>query len=246
VSKEITKLSPLIKQAHPNFLNLTYIGHRAPNDTHFPRQWALERIGASNAWDISTGSPNVVIAIIDSGCDMNHEDLSAKFVPARDRLNVMNGTNDPSDIFGHGTCLVGIASAESNNAKGIAGVDWNCKIMPLKIYEDLSNPWTDELTAAKAITWAVEHGANVINMSWGWPAPHDNIASALYRAFQEKVVLVASAGNYLRDEVQSPVEFPASHRFVIAVGASDQDDKRKSLTSRSQECLEASLETVWM
>lgn len=236
VSNQIAKLSPLVKEARPDFINLTYIGHGVPNDPYFAQQWALERIGALGAWDISTGSTNVVIAIIDSGCDLNHEDLSAKYVPPADRYNVIDETNrnNPSDVFGHGTCLAGIAAAQSDNRTGVTGVDRNCKIMPIKIYED---SWTDEHGAVRAIDWAIDHDANVINMSWGWPPPNNLIASMLDRAYDENIVLVASAGNYyLPGDPQTPIEFPASHRSVIAVGASDQDDKRKSFTSSDGQC----------
>jgi subtilisin family serine protease len=240
VADEIAKLSGVIKEARPDFISLTPIFHRVPNDTYFADQWALQKINAPNAWDRSTGSPNVVIAIIDSGCDLNHEDLSTKYVSDAKRYNAMDGTHITNDSFGHGTCLAGIAAANSDNRIGVAGVAWRTKIMPIKIYED-ENTGVQESGLLKAIDWAITHLAKVINMSWDWPGPENKISSALTKAHDAGIVLVASAGNYYAKEAPSeppasPITFPANHSAVIAVGASDKDDRRKCYSSRDGQC----------
>lgn len=128
--------SPLIKYVGPDWLQLTSaISTTTPNDTYYANQWPIAKIDASNGWDLSTGSSSVVIAILDTGCDLNHEDLSAKYVPIGNRHDVVDNTNTPNDDLGHGTCCAGISAAQSNNNLGFVGVAWNCKIMSIRMLE---------------------------------------------------------------------------------------------------------------
>ncbi len=102
---------------------------QVPNDPRFPEMWNLAKIRAEQGWDITVGSPAVIIAVIDTGADRNHPDLQGKLVPAYD---FVNGDSDPSDDQGHGTHVAGTAAAVTNNGIGIAGVAWEAKIMPVK------------------------------------------------------------------------------------------------------------------
>jgi subtilisin family serine protease len=240
IANHVANLSTYVKEARPDFVVLNSIFHRTPTDRYYYDQWALQKIEAPYGWDKNIGSPNIVIAIVDSGCDLNHEDLSSKYVSPAKRYNAIDATHNTDDTWGHGTCLAGIAAAKSNNARGVAGVAWKCKIMPIKILEDESNG-VQEGGLLMALEWAITHDARVINMSWDWPAPDDQISSMLTRAHRANIVLVASAGNYYAKEtpnepISSPITFPANHRYVIAVGASDKDDRRKRYASPDGQC----------
>jgi thermitase len=128
--------SPLIEYVGQDWLQLTSaISTTTPNDTYYANQWPIAKIDASNGWDLSTGSSSVVIAILDTGCDLNDEDLSAKYVPIGNRHDVVDNTNTPNDDLGHGTCCAGISAAQSNNNLGFVGVAWNCKIMSIRMLE---------------------------------------------------------------------------------------------------------------
>lgn len=226
VSNEIAGRSSIIKEARPNWIQLNYALHRIPNDTHYSsEQWALRQIGAPDGWDISTGIANVIVAILDTGCDLAHEDLDGNYVPQVHRYNALTYTNTPNDELGHGTCMAGIIAAKSDNNKGVAGVAWNCRIMPIKITAD--GQYIDEMTVIRGIDWAISHGANVINMSFGSVTPMSLIAGALVRAHKDhNIVLVASTGNH-RNRDPTTVSFPARHERVVGVGASDRTDQRK-------------------
>lgn len=229
--------SPLVKDAGPDWAQLhSVFSATIPNDTHYPSQWNLnnvgqspaggtigEDVGAQDGWDLSTGNASVVIAIIDSGCDLNHEDLQNKYVPVADRFDAVAGTNTPDDQLGHGTCCAGIAAAESNTtpAVGVAGVAWDCRIMPISIFGA-----TFESQFVSALNWARTHGAHVISMSIILSGPHANIDVAISAAHGANIVLVAATGNDAPVLPPNTVGYPANHSLVIAVGASDEFGQR--------------------
>jgi len=245
VADEITKKSQLVMEAEPDWMQLNSAISNTPNDTLYGFQWNTERIVLNrpgttmpDGWDLSTGDPNIVIAILDTGCDLNHEDLAAKYVPIADRRDIVAitpartrapPTNTPNDDVGHGTCCAGIAAAESNNNRGVAGVAWNCRIMPIKVLVNDHFLPTDPITGrtadndiADAIDWAWMHGANVINMSFHYDVGHPLTDVALTRAVSANIVLVAASGN----GNLSTIDYPARHPSVIAVGATDKLDQR--------------------
>jgi subtilisin family serine protease len=233
VAEEFAR-SPLVRYAGPDWIQLhSPISATTPNDTYFAKQWNLSRIGAPGAWDISKGLMEVVIAVIDTGCRPNHPDLVGKLVPVADRRDVINGTNSPDDISGHGTLVAGVAAAETDNIEGVSGVGWHCSIMPIRLI-DTDNDGNDfmnsEINIVSAIDWARTHWADVINMSWRWDGPHENADVALDSAHAAGIVLVATTGNCEpKKDCTNPafVVYPGSHRKVIAVGASDAADRRK-------------------
>jgi subtilisin family serine protease len=227
--------SPLVRYAGPDWIQLHSPLATTPNDFFYKDQWNLPLIGAPAGWDIVTGSESIVIAIVDSGCDLNQPDLVSKYVPVPDRLDLLLDGNQPEDGEaggGHGTCCAGIAAAAWNNMIGVAGVAPNCLIMPIRLFGN-GNPIT-EANIVKAIDWARTHGARVVNMSWHWDGSHTNADIALNNAYMANLVLVAASGNCFPAESctpPAPVQYPASHSKVIAVGASDQDDLRYHLNS---------------
>lgn len=233
VADEISKKSKLV-ESEPDWMQLNSAISTVPNDTFFGMQWNMDKIilnptdtTANDGWDLSTGDANIVIAILDTGCDLNHEDLSANYVPVADRRDVIDGTSTPMDVYGHGTCCAGIAAAVSNNATGVSGVAWNCRIMPIRIMTYSKGDVEEKIPSSKdvvdAVTWATTHGANVISMSFHWDGGHDDITAALNTAASANIVLVAASGN----DNKIGINYPASHPNVIAVGATDRLDQRK-------------------
>ena len=193
-----------------------------PNDPAFSQQWALQKIEASAAWDIYSGGTNVIIAVIDSGADLNHPDLQANLVPGWDFVN-----NDslPDDDHGHGSHVAGITAAVGNNGIGITGVNWRAKIMPLKMLDASGNGSTYDL--AQAVYYAVDHDARVINMSLGapgsaWPCDWPEVEAAFNYAVNHGVLLVVASGN----DGQLGVNCPGAYEQAMAVGSTTATDTR--------------------
>jgi thermitase len=185
-----------------------------PDDPLYPRQWHLPSVSAPQAWDLTTGSTQVIIAVIDTGVDYNHPDLAGKTVAG---YNFVSRNADPMDDNGHGTHVAGIAAASGNNALGVAGVDWSARIMPLKVLNAQGSGYESDV--ASAIRYAADHGARVINMSLGGPNDSYTVREAVNYAFNKGVTLVAAAGNNA-----SSVSYPAACENVIAVGALDSQN----------------------
>ncbi|AMA72432.1 MULTISPECIES: S8 family peptidase [Aneurinibacillus] len=201
---------PNVQFAEPNYLLLP---NATPNDMLYPRyQWNMPAINMEQAWDISKGRENVIIAVIDTGVDLTHPEFQGKLVKGH---NVLNDSDRPQDDNGHGTHVAGIIAAKTNNREGIAGIAWNNKIMPIKgIGSDGSGSSFD---IARGIIWAADHGASVINMSVGNYHPSNVLHDAIKYAFSKNVVMVAASGN---DHTSQP-SFPAAYPEVISVAAID-------------------------
>jgi subtilisin family serine protease len=214
-----------VKDAGPDWLSLTPATTAVPNDPLFAQQWDMTQIAAPQGWDISTGAVSVVIAIVDTGCDLGHEDLLPKYVPVAQRRDIVAATNTPEDDYGHGTCCAGLAAAASNNTLGVAGVAWDCKIMPIRMLN--SGYINSEADIVAAIDWARLNGANVVSMSWYWPGPHASADVALAQASAANMVLCAATGNFNNPTIV----WPAINPNCMAIGASDQADARKSPAS---------------
>ncbi|MCA9757190.1 MAG: VCBS repeat-containing protein [Candidatus Eisenbacteria bacterium] len=192
-------------------------GHHVPD---FPLSWTQDSDGDSDvAWDYETGDPNVTIAILDTGVDYDHEDLTDRIVAGWDYVN---NDSDPFDDEGHGTACAGIAAASGDNGIGIAGVVWNCSIMPVKVLDETGHGASTWI--ANGITYATDHGANVISMSLGSDTPSTTIMNAANYAWSNGLILLASSGN---DNVAT-VGYPAGFSNVMAVGAMSPCLERKN------------------
>jgi hypothetical protein len=196
-----------------------------PNDPLFPQQWNMTQIQAGGAgttgWDISTGIGTVVVCVLDEGCDLNHPDL--QFSTPGINLGTMLPDGGPTGD--HGTACAGIVAAIYNNALGPAGVAGGCQIMPLAVQS-----WTDVEVAA-GINYAANNGAGVISMSFGWDAwDHAIIDPAIQNAFNLNVVMCVATHNH-----NGAITYPATNPLVMACGASDQIDNRKSFASPDNE-----------
>jgi len=207
-----------------------------PNDEYFPMQWHLHNTGQSGgtrdadinapeAWEITTGDPNTVVAVIDFGVDSNHPDLVNNLVPGYDFDEHDNSPDPRSDeaIFAHGTECAGLIAAQGNNDIGVTGAAWDCKIMPIRIDITGDTP-TNEADIATAYRWAAAHGADVLSNSWYDFSPIPIIRSALVDVTKpdglgrdgKGCVVLFGAGNE-----SGPVTWPALYPEVIAVGATD-------------------------
>jgi thermitase len=184
-----------------------------PNDPDVQKQWALIQIEALKSWQITTGKPEILVAVLDTGIDQSHEDLGGKVVAE------VNFTDSPTphDIYGHGTHIAGIISANSNNGVGISGVVPECRLMNIKIADDKGKCQPSAL--AEGIVWASDNGANVINISVGFREPSSELANAIDYAWERGAVLTVAAGNH---GTECPV-YPAYYENCIAVAATRQD-----------------------
>lgn len=218
--------NPNVLSAEPNHV---MTAKTLPNDPYFSFQWSLDRIQARSAWVAgvpgSEGSDAVVIAVADTGIDARNPDLAGKLVAG---YNAFDGSGNAQDDNGHGTAVAGIAAASSNNGLGITGVAWKARLMPVKVLDAAGNG--NEFLIAQGIVWAAEHGARVINMSFGscqviggevfCETPTQAFQAATDLAWSRGAVLVAATGN----ENTSKPSYPASYPHVLGVGATDNAD----------------------
>ncbi len=197
-----------------------------PNDPLFPQQWGLESaddhdIEAPSAWDISTGQAQTTIAVLDSGVSKNHPDLAGKLLPGYDFIN---NDADADDDYGHGTHVSGIVGAISNNGAGIAGIDWNCTILPIKVLDNYGFGYWDQIMSG--IIYAADR-ADIINMSLGGLFFSQLVQDAIDYATSKNLLIVASAMNAATDEHY----YPAAMRGVVAVAATDRRDIKASFSN---------------
>lgn len=190
----------------------------APNDTLFPQQWDMTRIEAggpgTTGWDITTGIATAVVCVLDEGCDLSHPDL--RFSANGINLGTMSGDGSPTG--NHGTACAGIVAATYNNGTGVTGVAGDARVLPVAF-----DAWTD-VEVANGINYAVANGASVISMSFGWNAWSPAIIDpAIQNAFNNDLVMCVATHNY-----NGPITYPATNPLVIAVGASDEVDNRKT------------------
>ena len=234
---------PGVLCASPNYMLQPLI---EPNDTHFGKQWHYPQINLPQAWNLTTGSSNVIVAILDTGIVSAHPDFdTARFVDGYDMISSPsvsrdgNGRdNNPEDVGDlatpqgssfHGTHVAGTIGARSNNGAGVAGVDWNCKLMHVRVLgqgggsiDDIANGilYAARLSNGSGVLPAQR--ADVINMSLGGPGLNSVLEQACNQAAAAGVLLVAAAGN---DNTSQPGS-PAAFASVLSVGAVDLQGAR--------------------
>jgi len=248
-----------------------------PNDTHYNKQWYLAKVNADSAWEKITESPETVIAVIDSGIQINHPDLennvwinrgefkdngidddSNGFIDDFHGWNFVDNTPDPSPDLksewseagaSHGTIVAGIIAAQGNNKRGVAGITWNAQIMPLKVMNDIGEGRISDVV--RAIDYAVNNGADIINLSFVSFGYSQAMQDAIRRAHEAGVIVVAAAGNeqsagkgYNTDE--TPI-YPACYdgqligeNMVIGVAATDALDQKALFSSYGFSCVDIS------
>lgn len=187
------------------------------NDPYFTQgsQWHLAKIQAPSAWDLSTGSSTLKVAVVDSGVNAAHPDLAGKVLAGYD---FFANDSDPTDENGHGTAVAGVISPAANNALGVAGVTWNCPILPVRVLgADGSGSYS---AIANGIIYAADQGARIINLSLGGTASSTTLQSAINYAWSKNCIIVAAAGN----NGNNVAFYPAACTNVVAVSATDASD----------------------
>ncbi len=255
---EIKQINTAVEWVEPNYL-LTKTANTVqalptPNDPNFSAQWALENTGQSSGtpaadvrakagWASTTGSRSTIVAVIDTGADLNHSDLKNNlwvnqketngnknkdddgngFVDDEFGWNFVNDTPNPQDDHGHGTVMAGLIAAEGNNAAGIAGVMWQGAVMPLKALDASGSGYVSDVV--DALDYAIASNVSVINCSFGTAANSQALSDAIARTASAGILVVTSSGNNGQDLQNSP-QYPASYTLnnLITVGATTNLD----------------------
>ena len=208
-----------IEIADPNYrIELAW----EPNDPRWNDQQALRVVRCPQGWDHWRGDANFIAGILDTGVLRTHPDLQARLLNGWD---FGNDDNDPSDPFGHGTFVTGIAGAVTNNGVGIASLCPEGKILPIKVFTDAGQGYLQPLL--DGVSYAVSQGAHVINLSLGSNTAMPALQTALQSAWNAGVVVVAAAGN---NNNTNPF-YPAWYPVCIAVAASNLDDTKSSVST---------------
>ena len=260
---------PEVEYAEKNWLYKSTL--LEPNDEKYPYQWYLPRIQAPEAWEKITGSTEIIIAIIDSGVDIDHPDLKENIWKNYGEVfgdgidNDGNGYID--DVYGwdfvsqsfdpnpkfepgyteiginHGTVVAGVVAARGNNGIGITGVTWQSKIMPLRALD--SSGIGDTLTVSKAIDYAIDMGADIINLSFVGPDESQTLKEAIEKAYRAGILIVAAVGNEekIGHNLEEKPMYPVCHEteeenMVLGVVAIDEKNKKALFSNYGKKCVD--------
>ncbi len=247
---EDMRRNPSVEYAELDYLASVAI---IPSDPRWNNQWAPTKIGAPAAWEITMGSEEIIIAVIDTGVKLDHPDLAAKIwanpgeIPANGLDDDQNGKvddvhgwhfyhhcsnsdclpaedNDLQDDNGHGTHVAGIAAAETDNEIGIAGISWGAQLMPVKVLDEYGDGWYSDVIAG--IVYATDNGADIINLSLGGEERSEALQEAVNYSHAEGVLLIAATGN-----TGGSVFYPAAGDYMLGVGATDVNDVRPGFSN---------------
>lgn len=229
ISEQISALAGIDYAATNNKPEPTYV----PNDPMFNDQWAHQKISSEGAWDISTGSNDIIVGVIDTGILIDHEDIQANlwvnddppngvdddhngFIDDTYGWNFVNNNNDIADVWGHGTQVSGIVAGRIDNGLGVAGIG-NMTVMTSKWWHFSGS----DFSAAESIYYAIDNGAHVLNLSLGCQCLLPMVEAAVNAAHAAGLVVVASAGN----AGTSQPGYPAAYPNVMAVSAITINDQ---------------------
>lgn len=225
-----------------------------PDDFHFDQQWSLHNTGQTGgtagadirilqAWSLSTGSRQVRVAVIDTGLDFYHADLRPNlwvssdipgngvdddgngFIDDVHGYDFVSDDSDPLDDNGHGTHVAGIMGAAANNRRGIAGVCPEVTLLAVKAFDETGNSTIDQ--AVRAIQYAIQNGAHIINASWGLTDKSRALEDAIRAAQAAGILIVAAAGNDNADQLF----YPAVYDDVLSVASTDANDLRSRFSN---------------
>jgi thermitase len=198
-----------------------------PNDPYWGSEWGPRLTRASDLWQLTTGNPSVVIAVVDTGLsplpvpDMTH------VVPGWD---ILGNDSNTTDTFGHGTWVSSIIGALGNNGVGIAGYCWNCSIMPVRVAAGHEGGVAGNIAAG--IRWAVDHGARIVNVSLASNQFDEDELGAVEYAQSHGVLVVASAGNTGGTGPIYPAYYGTAWNNVLSVTGTDENDQLYSWATR--------------
>ena len=192
-----------------------------PNDPYLGNLWGFTNIRAPQAWDATTGD-TVTVAVVDTGVNYNHEDLTGKVIKGYD---YSNNDADPRDDNGHGTHVSGTIAATANNGKGVVGISWGAKILAVKVL-NRKGSGTD-VSVSNGIRYAADNGAKIISLSLGGAGTSSTLSDAILYAQNKGCLVIAAAGN----DGANTVSYPAGDLNVIGVAASTTNDQRASYSN---------------
>ncbi|MBV8256554.1 MAG: S8 family serine peptidase [Actinobacteria bacterium] len=184
----------------------------APNDPLWSQEWGPQSVGIQALWATAPAARQVVVAVVDTGVDPQQQDLAGALVPG---WNALTGSSDTHDDNGHGTAVAGVVAARLGNALGMAGYCPTCVVMPVKVMDGSGHGPASAIAAG--IDWAVQHGANVLNLSLTLDREDPSVAAAIARAVAAGVVVVAASGN----AGPAGPTYPAAEPGVISVSGED-------------------------
>lgn len=233
------RYDPRVEYAEPNFIQTVAV---VPNDPSFAPLWGLHNTGqtvngvsgsrdadidAPKAWNVGTGSSSIVVAVLDTGLAMNQAEFASRVKPGWD---FVDDDDVPEDPHGHGTHVAGTIGAAGNNSRGITGVNWKVKIMPVRVGD------RDGLIAGstfiEGVEFSIDKGVDIINYSASGSSPSSAQRDVIERAGDEGILLVAAAGNQGQNN-DTKNAYPADYNLdnIIAVAATDQDDALASFSN---------------
>lgn len=235
---------PSVRFAEPDYVVSL---DATPTDPRWGDLWGLQKIGMEAAWDVSTGSPTVVVGVIDTGVDYNHEDLATQmwlnddpingidddgngYKDDRYGLDCVNNDGDPMDDHNHGTHVSGTIGAAANNGTGVAGVNWSIDIMALKFLDSRGSGTISD--AVECLDYARVNGAHLTSNSWGGGGYSQAMRDAIARARDANMLFVAAAGNSSVNADAQP-HYPSTYDLdnVVAVAATDSSDALASFSN---------------
>jgi len=246
---EECRKDPNVVYAEPNYIYRRFV---EPNDPQFSQLYGMTITDSPAAWDIQTGSKSVIVGVIDTGVDWDHEDLADNIwtntaeIPGNNMDDDGNGfvddvrgwdfnndDNNPDDDNDHGSHVSGTIGAVGNNSTGVVGVNWQGSIMPLKFLDGDGSGSLDD--ALGCILYGVNNGAKVLSNSWGGGGFSQSLEDAIQFANDNGVLFVAAAGNDSRDNDSVP-SYPANYEVpnVISVAASTSSDNLASFSNRGR------------
>ncbi|RMG43091.1 MAG: hypothetical protein D6719_04455 [Candidatus Dadabacteria bacterium] len=220
-----------------------------PSDSKYGSLWGMKKISATSAWDISTGSTNVVVAVTDTGVDYTHPDLAANMWKNPDEIpnngidddgngivddvygyNAITESGNPMDDHSHGTHVAGTIGAVGNNSRGVVGVNWHVSIMAVKFLSASGGGFLSD--GIQAIKYAVDNGANIINASWGGAGYSQALKDAIAYAKNKGVLFVTAAGNSASNN-DNHGHYPSNYNLsnIISVAATDSNDNLASFSN---------------
>jgi len=199
-----------------------------PNDSLYRLyQWNLRRIGMEQAWDLRPSAADVIVGVLDTGVDLTHPDLRPNLLLDLG-YDFLSNTPRPQDDESHGTAVAGIIGAVGNNRDGVTGIVWRVKLLPIKaLNSDGRGP---DSAMVKAILYATDNGARVINISSTGSRYSAALETAVQYAQDKGALVVAAAGN--TGDRDNAINYPAAFDGVVAVSAIDQNDARPRVQRR--------------
>ncbi|MFL2848462.1 MAG: S8 family peptidase [Coraliomargaritaceae bacterium] len=197
-------------------------GGGEPSDPSYSLQWHHQKIGSQDSWDITEGDDSIIVAVLDTGVSLYLTEFNGRITNGYDYAN---NDSDPSDDHGHGTAVAGVIASNANNGLLVAGVDWKCKLMPVKVLN--SNNWGYYSWWAAGVSYAKNNGAHVINLSAGGTGSSSSLTSAINSAISAGVIFVTITQN----DGAGSISYPGSLLQAITVGATDDSDIKSSFSN---------------